>query len=476
VLEQSPGIQLVTADVDVDLNSDFLRVKINELFRKLFEEKSAHVPSVPLQGLGVTRACRSTGLPAVGLGSSDDESYSAEVLAKQRAAGPAHSKLSTDIPPPQGFAYPKEFDNLGRSEGSQSYMAVVHADGNSMGRRIRAIGTGYDETTAMRKRNRRYIREIRAFSEAVDDAALDAQRTVLDRLEEGVDDEAGIIRHAVRTNDANGEHEIARVELEPASNGDDADWLLPFRPLVYGGDDLTFVCDGRLGIALALQYVREFEKETESRKEKCGGEAITASAGVAIVKTHYPFARAYDLAEELTQSAKQLRRAAQDENEDWDHACLDWHFALGGLAGSLEQIRRREYRALKKPGGARLPLTLRPVAVDASYLPPIGGRHFEPEAQKWEVVADGIEAFQDPDWQGRRNKLKRLREALRKGAPQVKAFTDALSASTGGERLPALPLSGGDVEETQKNGWVGKRCAYFDALELSDFFIPEKEL
>jgi hypothetical protein len=25
---------------------------------------------------------------------------------------------------------------------------------------------------------------------------------------------------------------------------------LPFRPLVYGGDDVTFVCDGRLGLVL----------------------------------------------------------------------------------------------------------------------------------------------------------------------------------------------------------------------------------
>ena len=66
------------------------------------------------------------------------------------------------------------------------------------------------------------------------------------------------------------------------------------RALVFGGDDVTFVCDGRLGLSLATLYAREFAAETAKRPE-CG--PLTARAGIAIVKTHYPFARAYALAD-----------------------------------------------------------------------------------------------------------------------------------------------------------------------------------
>lgn len=467
VLAEAPGIRLVSASVPCDLGNNVLRNRVNALFQELFEEKRARAPSLPLQGLGVTRACQSTGLPAVDLG-DDGECYSAEVLAKQKAAHSAHQALAAKITAPPGFSYPKEFDNLGRSKGAQSYMAVVHADGNSMGQRIRAIGQDYSKPglppEQMREHNRRYIRDLRAFSEAVDEAGLDAQKTAINRIAGSVDRDRGIIRHAVALPNA-GEREIARVELTRSSKGNN-EWLLPFRPLVYGGDDLTFVCDGRLGISLALTYLKAFETETKHREDRCG-EQITASAGIAIVKTHYPFARAYRLAEELASSAKQLRRAAQTVDRNWDASCLDWHFALGGLAGSIEQIRRRKYRTQS----TRQPLTLRPVAVDK--IPPHAPAPFpEPEAQRWEVVEKGIHAFQKPVWMARRNKLKRLREALRGGPAQVKAFTDAIEASPAGTILPDLPVPG-DKDRLRREGWFGQRCAYFDAVELVDFFIPE---
>ncbi len=66
---------------------------------------------------------------------------------------------------------------------------------------------------------------------------------------------------------------------------------------------------------------------------------LTACAGIAIVKSHYPFARAYALAEELTRSAKSYRT-----KETIVGSCLDWHFALSGLGGSIKEIRDREYK------------------------------------------------------------------------------------------------------------------------------------
>ena len=46
------------------------------------------------------------------------------------------------------------------------------------------------------------------------------------------------------------------------------------------------------------------------RSKVTPGRALTACAGVVIAKPHYPFAQAYDLAEELTANAKRARGLA----------------------------------------------------------------------------------------------------------------------------------------------------------------------
>jgi hypothetical protein len=103
--------------------------------------------------------------------------------------------------------------------------------------------------------------------------------------------------------------------------------------LVYGGDDVTFVCDGRLGLALAALYLEKFEQHTASDDEQ-----FFACAGVSIAKAHYPFARSYSLSNELCKSAKQLVRS-----NDQSASAIDWHLAASGLLGSLKEIRQREY-------------------------------------------------------------------------------------------------------------------------------------
>jgi hypothetical protein len=62
---------------------------------------------------------------------------------------------------------------------------------------------------------------------------------------------------------------------------------------------------GRLGLTLAALYLKAFEAEKENIPD---GKDLTACAGIAIVKTHYPFARAYQLSEALCSNAKNFVR------------------------------------------------------------------------------------------------------------------------------------------------------------------------
>jgi hypothetical protein len=287
-----------------------------------------------------------------------------------------------------------------------------------MGERIRQISKGA-------KDSRDYITRLRTFSQAVQAAAQAALKATLGVLVDNIRD--GKITHPT-----------APKLAVPIQH-----WL-PFRPIVFGGDDVTFVCDGRLGVSLAVEYLRQFETHTATLPD--GGGKATACAGVAIVKAHYPFARAYALADELCKSAKTYRRT-----QNLDGSCLDWHFALSGLAGNIEDIRKREYTVSEGK------LTLRPLTLN---------KNAKESHRTWGVVQKATAAFQGDGWAGRRNKVKALRDALREGSESIKQFLTKFNEK---KDLPKVELS---MTNWPTGGWQGGYCGYFDAIELADWFIP----
>ncbi len=227
---------------------------------------------------------------------------------------------------------------------------------------------------------------------------------------------------------------------------------LPFRPLVFGGDDVTFVCNGQLGLSLAAMYLKAFEKETSKIKLP----DMHACAGIAIVKNHYPFARAYSLSEELCSSAKKEYR-----QDDSDCSALDWHFAPSGLSGSLGAIRNREYcirRISEKGKKQEYSLTMRPLRLRSS--------HGDQTGRYWENgIERVIRAFKSGEWEEKRNKVKGLYAALREGPEKTKTYRDNF-------RLPKLPELVPGAAKTLENGWQGRQCVYFDAIELMDHYVP----
>lgn len=448
VLTDAPNLQLVIVHNSFDW-SQSLAEKVKDTFKKLAEEKRARTLSAPLLGLGGTVMCQSTGLPAVGMapemGDDPARPVSAEILAKlgvvERTRGEpseADRRLQKLLPPPNGYDYPSQLDHLGGTRGEHNVIAVVHADGNGLGQRIMEVGKIYP----MPNQNRDYIDALRAFSEQVNTAAQQALRDVLDKLAARIINDGG--NRIVHKNTLG--KIIAEIQLKSAGR---YERFLPFRPIVFGGDDVTFVCDGRLGLSLAMEYMRRLEEHTKNLPD--GKGLLTACAGIAIVKAHYPFARAYQLADELCRSAKNYRREIRGLRPDWDGSCLDWHFALSGLSGGIEEIRNREYRV---QAGS---LTLRPVALGAN--PQDSGR-------TWTVIEKGIAEFQGEGWAGRRNKVKALRDALREGPDAVRYFLRKFN-----ENRP-LPEVEPSLTNWKDTGWQGGYCGYFDALELADWFIP----
>jgi len=449
ILTDAPGLQLTAVQQPYQWTEP-LYLRLMGALEELEQKKRAWAPSAPLLGLGVTVMCRSTGMPAIEFRSSiepqldDDPDYpvSAEIIAKLQGVSGARTRLRKMIPPPKGYMYPVEIDHLGYAKGEYSHIAVVHIDGNDMGRRKKEIGEEYKDSS----QNRGYIRAIRAFSESVAEASRKALMAINDKIVNCVmqEGEERFISYKNKNIEKEGKQRVPKVVLKYSNEGA---WCLPVIPVVYGGDDVTFICNGRLGISLAIEYIREFEKETKA-SPACKNKKITSSAGIAIVKSHHPFAQAYRLAEELCSSAKRYRR-----KESITGSCLDWHFAVSGLSDTLENMRQREYKV--KRGW----LTLRPVALDENEKQVL---------RSWQVINKGIIEFREPDWFERRNKLKALREALRLGGDAVSQFLLKYEPK-------GLPIIDASLLDLSKRGWWGEYCGYFDAIELADWFIPLEE-
>lgn len=99
---------------------------------------------------------------------------------------------------------------------------------------------------------------------------------------------------------------------------------IPFRPVVLGGDDFTFICRADHALPLSREYARRFTENTKLaieafvRREELDATSIpaaatglTASGAVVFLKPHAPMSLAAATAEEWTKIAKSAGRAAE---------------------------------------------------------------------------------------------------------------------------------------------------------------------
>ncbi|MGB7272815.1 MAG: hypothetical protein WBC69_05935, partial [Geitlerinemataceae cyanobacterium] len=433
ILEEAPGINLVAVHQEFDWDSQSLYEVVGHLMKyDLDAKKRSRIPSAPLLGLSVTASCRSTQLVAVDMSvqfkDEDDKPYliSREIKKKRKVVTLANQELKSKFLTPSNsnfYEFPLRTDFMGRSEGDSSYVAVVHADGNGMGERFQKFGKD--------KCNRDYIIDMRKLSHSVNQAGINALKKVVQVLVKSIEV------------DADGKRKVkGRFEIK--------DNYLPFRPLVYGGDDITFICDGRLGLELAAIYLEEIEKQPIADNHK-----IKACAGICVVKTHYPFARAYQLSEDLCRKAKKF---VKDEKKG-DFSALDWHLAASGLSGSISEIRQREYQVQDRS------LAMRPISLR---------KEKDSDWRTWEGFTKVVKHFsEDEEWKGRHNKVMALRDVLRQGSEATQEFLKNYRIKD--EQLPRFPEFSGQSKSLAKDGWLNRICGYFDAIEAMEFYISLKE-
>jgi len=442
VLEQARGLTLVVEHLEFDWDAAALSEKHQELRRKVAARKMKRPISLPLPGRAVTAACEFTGLPAVGRDKLDGDLISKQVRCKVEvghslANGRLHNILRNVRN--KGYEFVYDFDLFGE-KGESSYIAVIHADGNGMGKRFNALA----EEHPLPDDNEAYVRQLRAFSQAMREKSITALRETVDLL------------MGSRKPGEDGEEKFGGVVPIPTEKdkktGKEQEYL-PFRPIVFGGDDVTFVAEGRLGLAMAAHYLNTVSQgPLPGPKAGVDGDPLYSRAGVAVVKSHYPFSRAYELADALAASAK----SCIEYLVDGKGTVMDWHFSTSGVILSLKQVREREYVA--ETGNS---LLMRPVRLNLGAEPPPGSKYW----RSWETFAEITQTLKEEEpWVDRRNKIKALQRALRGGLHAVEQFRD----NYGVKELPEIPGQSATMKTT---GWAGGDCGYFDAIEALDFYV-----
>lgn len=361
-----------------------------------------------LYSLPVVRTCITTGLPASERSKKPDEAdqyISQSAACKRDQVDSAREDIAKVFKAVlnEGQHFAIQLEDLGGSEG-ESHIAVVHADGNGMGALLNELIKDQDDAD--------FLHHLRAFSSSVSRLSKSALKKTLQYLQ--------------------------TLPLESLQNPKN---IFPLRPIVYGGDDLTFVCDGRLGLDLAAFYLKEFAK---GKVKVCGEDRpVDACAGVAIVPTKFPFARAYGFADELCGLAKSHRRAQDDSTGSW----LDFQIIQEGATQSISALRDTQYRSLEGQT-----LHKRPYQVP----------------EKWDDFVKILQEFQSPRWP--RSRAKGLLQALTQGPVATKRFVEGAQW-----RAVKLPSIKGIDTNAKATGWTGgdkqrRSTPYFDPLEALDFY------
>ena len=413
LLKSAPGLRVAVGYGDVNGS---LFEAYNEAMDKLNHCEEALPYGAELGCLPVVQTCSTTGLPASRRSKEEnrrEEWISHSASSKRKKVGTAKEpgkaqetitdEFKSVLKEDQRFAI--ELEKLGGGEG-QSYMAVVHADGNGMGEML---------NEAVRDTNNaEFLHYIRAFSASVSQLSKKTFEKTMQYYQDVLPSLKGIKEHKN---------------------------VFPIRPIVYGGDDLTYVCDGRVGLHLTAYYLQEFTKDPI----KVGGEDrhVDACAGVAIVHTKFPIAQAYNFADDLCGLAKSHRRNQDNPSGSW----LDFQIIQAGVTGTVRALRNAQYRSLRGQT-----LHQRPYQV--------------PDPDSWGGFIEILRGFQSKQWP--RSRAKNLMQALTKGPSVTERFVEGAKW-----RDISLPPSAED-----QSGWSGgddEDCTtpYFDPLEALDFYLEE---
>jgi len=304
VYEETESLFIAVGFVHVSPDDDLREVFGKHLPRVLNQNKASMLRTKPLLNIAITRQDISTGNPVIM--KKNDEYLTRERDLKLTVYDKNKDKIFKELLPDKtttSYGFIREFDDLVYEKGEDSFIGVVHIDGNNMGDTIHKIMN--ESKLSMND----YIKRIRKISNDITQAYIKAFKTMTNRLAEYLE--------KTKKTDKN---------------------MLPLRPIIVNGDDITFVCQARLALSLVEIFLKEISKYTLNDKYP-----LSACAGIFYCRSHYPFHFAYELSEQACRNAKNKAKSHAKRYNCEVKSWIDFAISYQGMTNSLKEVRDRTY-------------------------------------------------------------------------------------------------------------------------------------
>jgi hypothetical protein len=436
VLVQYPGLKVGVTTGLVTLEKDQFKSDERQLFKQLKDNQYTLNPILHPANTGLTTICDYSGdtVDAV-VNFGDGERFVAtSFIAKYNAFEAANARLKKDLFGTEDieWVFPSKLNELGQNKSTEKSktgindIAIVHIDGNNMGARFISCN-GLEERSAL--------------SEKVATKTLESFKSLIQWI---------IDKYDILTKPKN-------LEL--------TDKMLPIRPIIVGGDDITFVCNARIAVQAAHFLMQELLSDNH-------GMSISSCAGIAVIPTSYPFFRGYQMAEQLCDSAKSKMRAYNKDNGVNESCWLDFAFLHGETAPTLEQFFANEYSSLRgnmhygpyQVYNVHASITKKDIFALTKLLECTHQFNLTKEkTYKGELLAH--------------NKIKELRSVLQDNQHIQDLFIEQLKKNE--KILPDIVGWEGFAKQLWDEVKIGDtrelKTPYVDAIELMDYILPGLE-
>jgi len=405
LLLEFPGIKTAVAVAKVSIEKNNFQTDIDEIFSQLLINKQSYLPEIDLPSHGITYDCPRTGFTAQTYNFDSDYLPEQHFISSEAFIKIQHYKMVKEefasLIENKSYVFPEMFNQMGQMKGN-NFLAVIHMDGNNMGQMFKECKDLVE------------YRKLAIFTENITETAF---KNTVKRVIELCDEE------------------ILTEEMGFKLKHGKQNHLIPLIPLVLGGDEVTLICHGFLGMYLAEFLLEEWVHLASDMK-------LSACAGVAIMPTTYPIYRGYAMAEQLCANAKKMAR--QNNNTSW----LDFYLPIGELHGDLNKLREKH----RFTRGLNLNFGPYYLARGEKNINIYKDRNIK-------SLKEGVNYF-NTNWP--RSKCKELRTAISNGKEILEEFVD--KQKTRGLELPNI------YENYHNSGHYSGHTPYAEVLNLMDFY------
>jgi len=500
IIRHFPGLELFLVKETMDWEGENLFSSkedgqgiIPKMRDDLSDKKNRRKSTIFQKSWGIHKSCPHTGLPAnkyiYNEYKKDYELIAEEVYIKERVGKRVRNneyekRFIMDPDPPfqpfenkkYRFMQQKDLEEIFQDDNAKdkgkNYLSIVELDGNAMGLKVQQF------LSKKFKTNDEYIKKYQNFTKSIDDAYTRAFQQTIEFVMSSFNNWASKV-YGSRMKD---EQFVNRFKN-----------IIPIRPVILSGDDVSFITLGELGLEIARVYLQYLQDETIPINNK--NYPMNACAGVAIIPHRYPFWLGFELADKLCENGKERLqkdrkywlKVTNQKDENYDTSLIDWQIIqTGGVIEQLSKYRKENYVSKDSTW-----LTMRPYYVQHPDEPIHFANYEKAFYRAINIIERSIENpenHEDSQCPGR-SKWKELRDVYHQGREAVNDWAllnqfFAKDAQNENDRVLQQFYFPFYTDGENNNDDYGFRLIndevsseginyafYYDALEVMDYFV-----